>query len=159
MARISDPIETFAGFLAQAERSPLTVKNYRGDVMWPDDFVRYKDLAEEDRICVVKGFVERNREEPGLVLNRILTVEQAQQELAKCLWLLFRLGKQRPHDVDRVASILRRTPGTCPVQLTVVDPVGKKAIMRLGREFSVHAAEYAKEELEAILGEGTVKLT
>ncbi len=128
-------------------------------VMWPDDFVRYKDLVEEDRICVVKGFVERNREEPGLVLNRILTVEQAQQELARCLWLLFRLGRQRPHDVDRIATILRRTPGTCPVQLTVVDAAGKKAILRLGREFSVHAAEYAKEELEAILGEGTVKLT
>ena len=32
MARTSDPIETFAGFLAQAERSPLTIKNYRGDL-------------------------------------------------------------------------------------------------------------------------------
>src|SRR3954452_17761621 len=32
MAPASDPIETFAGFLAQAERSPLTIKNYRGDL-------------------------------------------------------------------------------------------------------------------------------
>src|SRR3954452_24290686 len=32
MARTSDPIENFAGFLAQAERSPLTIKNYRGDL-------------------------------------------------------------------------------------------------------------------------------
>ena len=32
MARTPNPIETFAGFLAQAERSPLTVKNYRGDL-------------------------------------------------------------------------------------------------------------------------------
>jgi DNA polymerase-3 subunit alpha len=128
-------------------------------VMWPDDFVRYKDLVAEDRPFVVRGFVERNREEPGLVLNRILTVEQAQQELAKCLWLLFRLGRQRPLDVDRVAAVLKRTPGTCPVQVTVVDGAGRKAILRLGREFSIHPAEYAKEELEAILGEGAVKLT
>src|SRR5512143_1283281 len=32
MARAPDPIERFARFLAQAERSPLTIKNYRGDL-------------------------------------------------------------------------------------------------------------------------------
>src|SRR3954464_8977790 len=32
MAKVADPIERFAGFLAQAERSPLTIKNYRGDL-------------------------------------------------------------------------------------------------------------------------------
>jgi site-specific recombinase XerD len=32
MSPASDPIETFAGFLAQAERSHLTIKNYRGDL-------------------------------------------------------------------------------------------------------------------------------
>ena len=32
MAHAPDPIETFARFLAQAERSPLTIKNYRGDL-------------------------------------------------------------------------------------------------------------------------------
>src|SRR3954470_8190325 len=32
MARASNPIERFAGFLSQAERSPLTIKNYCGDL-------------------------------------------------------------------------------------------------------------------------------
>ena len=32
MAHAADPIGSFAGFLAQAERSPLTIKNYRGDL-------------------------------------------------------------------------------------------------------------------------------
>jgi hypothetical protein len=32
MARSPDSIEGFASFLAQAERSPLTIKNYRGDL-------------------------------------------------------------------------------------------------------------------------------
>src|SRR4051794_10208497 len=32
MAQVSDPIERFADFLAQAERSPLTIKNYCGDL-------------------------------------------------------------------------------------------------------------------------------
>jgi site-specific recombinase XerD len=44
MARAPDPIESFARFLAQAERSPLTIKNYRGDLAafsdWFDEINR-----------------------------------------------------------------------------------------------------------------------
>jgi len=32
MVRASDPIDRFGRFLAQSEHSPLTVKNYRGDL-------------------------------------------------------------------------------------------------------------------------------
>ena len=28
--------------------------------MWPDDYVRYKDEVVEDRVCFVKGTVERH---------------------------------------------------------------------------------------------------
>ena len=28
-------------------------------VMWPDDFVRFKEEFREDRVCFVKGAVER----------------------------------------------------------------------------------------------------
>src|SRR5438132_3756954 len=56
-------------------------------VMWPDDFLRHKDEFQEDRVCMVRGIVERTREEPGLVLSRVLSVPQARQELTKWLKL------------------------------------------------------------------------
>src|SRR5260221_6826675 len=49
-------------------------------VMWPDDYVRHKELVAEDQVVFVRGAVERNREEPSLILTRILTLEQAQKE-------------------------------------------------------------------------------
>ena len=76
-------------------------------VMWPDDFVRYKDEVQEDRVCFVRGTVERTREEPGLVLNRILSVEQAQRELARGLYLLIKLGVHGPQHVEALGPILR----------------------------------------------------
>ena len=51
--------------------------------MWPDDFVRYKDEFKEDRVCLVKATVERTREEPGLILTRVLSLEQAKVELTR----------------------------------------------------------------------------
>ena len=49
-------------------------------VMWPDEYIQFKDLFENDAIRFVKGAVERNRDEPGLQLTKVLTLEQGQRE-------------------------------------------------------------------------------
>jgi DNA polymerase-3 subunit alpha len=127
-------------------------------VMWPDDFVRYKDDVAEDRICFVKGVVERNREEPGVVLNRILSVEQAQRELARGLYLKVVLGTHDNNTLDTIGYLLKQTPGGCPVYLVVQDAVQKKALLKLGREFGINPNSFLCEELESLLGAGGVKL-
>src|SRR5262249_42267685 len=79
-------------------------------VMWPDDFVRYKDDISEDRICFVKAAVERTREEPGLILSRILSLEQAQRELTKGVMVTLTLGVHGPREIEALARVLQRTP-------------------------------------------------
>jgi DNA polymerase-3 subunit alpha len=129
-------------------------------VMWPDDFVRYKELVEEDKICFVGATVERTREEPGLVLNRILTVEQAQRERTTGLVLSLRLGAHGPLDVEAVARVLQRTPGPCPVFLTIRDAAGKRTLLKAGDEYRVNPATVSRAELEAVLGpEGRVEFS
>jgi DNA polymerase-3 subunit alpha len=127
-------------------------------VMWPDDLARYKDEVREDAVCFVKGVVDRARNEPELILNRILSVEQAQRELARGLYLLLKIGVHRPAHLDALGPLLARAPGGCPVILTVRDRSGKDAVLKLGREHAVNSAAYPHDELEALLGEGCVKL-
>ncbi len=127
-------------------------------VMWPDDYARQKDEVLEDRVCFIRGSVERTRDEPGLVLNRILSLEQAQRELARGLYLLIKLGVHGPQHVEALGPILTRAPGGCPVFLTVRDAAGKKVDMRLGREYAVNPAAYPHDDLAALLGEDCVKL-
>jgi DNA polymerase-3 subunit alpha len=126
-------------------------------VMWPDDFARYKDEVSEDRVCFVKAAVERTREEPGLILSRILSLEQAQVELARGLWLGLTLGVHAPDQIDAIARVLRRAPGPCPVYLTVRDSAGKQGTLRAGDEFRINPATIAVAELETLLGAGCVK--
>ena len=42
-----------------------------------------EDEFQEDRVCFVKGTVERSRDEPGLILTRVFSPAQAQQELTR----------------------------------------------------------------------------
>src|SRR5438477_428275 len=82
-------------------------------LMWPDDLVKHKDDFVDDRVCFVRGSLDRTRERPVLILNRVLTVEQAQREQTRALWLLLTLGQHSEQDIDAVSRILRRTPGNC----------------------------------------------
>ncbi len=125
-------------------------------VMWPDDYVRYKDLVEEDRICFVGATVEKTREEPGLLVNRILTIEQAQKERTTGVVLALRLAEHGPGQLDQVARILQRARGSVPVFLYVRDAVGKQMVLKAADLFRVNPANLARGELEAVLGPGTV---
>ena len=96
-------------------------------VMWPDDFVRYKDEVQRGpRLLRPRRRWSGRARSRSLILNRILSLEQAQRELARGLYLLMKLGVHGPQHVEALAPILTRAPGGCPVFLTVRDAAGKK---------------------------------
>jgi DNA polymerase-3 subunit alpha len=128
-------------------------------VMWPDDYLRYKDDFVEDRVCFVRGTVDRTREEPGLILTRILSVEQAQRELTKGLVLSLRLGVHEPDVIDALGRILERAQGSCPVYLAVRDGAGRKGILKLGEPWRINPANVPIADLEMLLGQGAVKFS
>jgi DNA polymerase-3 subunit alpha len=128
-------------------------------VMWPDDFARYKDHAQEDQICFVAATVERTREAPGLVITRLLSTEQVQRERTTGLVLALSLAEHRPEQIDALARVLRRTPGACPVFLCVTDRAGRRSLLKAGPEFRINPEKLCKADLELILGPGRVEFS
>jgi DNA polymerase-3 subunit alpha len=127
-------------------------------VMWPDDLARCKESVADDQVCFVRGTIDRSREEVNVVLTRIFRLDQARRELARGLYLLLRLGRHGPEDVDRLGKILEQSPGPCPVYLTVKDGDGRFAVLRLGRGYAINPATLAQEQLEEVLGPDSVRL-
>ncbi|MGH7226062.1 MAG: OB-fold nucleic acid binding domain-containing protein, partial [Gemmataceae bacterium] len=127
-------------------------------VMWPDDFARFKEEIRDDVPYIIKGTVDRRRDEPTLVINRILTLDDAKRELARGLYLLLRLGRTQMEDIDRLAAVLRQARGPCPVYLTIKDGADKKCLLKLGRDFAINPSAFPQDELEAILGPNSVRL-
>jgi DNA polymerase-3 subunit alpha len=128
-------------------------------VIWGDEFLKYKDVfVEGPDPVVVRGNLERKTDEPSLQITRLLTLPQAQRELARELHLLFHLGRHSPLDVDTLGTILRQTPGSCPVLLTIKDTAGRCCILKLARDCHVNPATYRRDELEVLLGAGCVQM-
>jgi DNA polymerase-3 subunit alpha len=128
-------------------------------VCWPDDFLRYKDNIREDHICFVRGMVERTREEPGLIITRVLSIEQAERELSRGLVVRLDLADHMPDQINAVAGVLRRTPGSCPVYLQIVDQSGKRLMLKTSEDFRINPATVSTSELEMLLGPGRVKFS
>lgn len=126
-------------------------------VMWPDDFVQFKDMIVEDKICFVQGIVEKRTDEPILQLTKILTIEQGQKERTTGLLLVMDAADD-PTKVDAITETLRRSPrGSTPVFLYVRDAAGKYAKLKASDDFRINPENVAKTDLEMILGQGRVE--
>ena len=131
-------------------------------VMWPDDYVKYKDLIEEDRICFVRAIVERKTDEPILQVTQVMTVEQGQMERTTGLVLLMDLTDDDAADLrklESIKSVLGRARGNKPVFLHIRDGGGKWLRMRASDELRINPASISKADLETILGAGRVEFS
>lgn len=124
-------------------------------VMWPDDYVRYKDFIVDDSICFVAGILEKDREEPILQMTKILSLEQGARERTSGLILVMNLDDPK-EKVDAVAQVLKRSPGSCPVFLHLCDGSKKWVKMKADDKFRVNPQTLTKDDLDAILGSGKV---
>ena len=83
MGRTPEPIETFAAFLAQAERSPLTIKNYRGDLAafaaWFEEVngeaMAPAKVTPTDLRQFKRWLVEQRRLKPSSVNRKLATLK------------------------------------------------------------------------------------
>jgi DNA polymerase-3 subunit alpha len=139
-----------------------TIEDFTGStkcVMWPEDLARHKDDVYDDRVCFIRATVNKRRDDPVLVLTRIMSIEEAQRELTKGLVLQLRLGDHDESHVDAIGRVLQRAPGSCPVFLTVRDRGGKRGLFKLSADFNINPAGVAVGELETLLGSGSVKFS
>jgi DNA polymerase III subunit alpha len=128
-------------------------------VMWPDDYVRYKELVEEDRVLFATGVVEKDRDEPIVQVTRLLTLDEGQKQRTTGLVLLLDLteDEQRLAQVDSIARILQRAPGPIPVFLHVRDGAGKWLRLKAGEHLKINPATLPKGDLDTLLGPGRVE--
>src|SRR5262249_12565298 len=106
-------------------------------VIFPDDYLANKEAVRDENVCFVKATVDRSRDTPGLIINRIMTVDQAQREATRGLLVKLISGTHNEDMLSRIGQMLQRTPGRCPVFLEVTDPGGRRAVLRLGEPFAV----------------------
>jgi DNA polymerase-3 subunit alpha len=133
-------------------------------IMWPDEYARGGEKVQPERVCFVKGRVERRGREPNLIVNDILTIEEADQQLTRQVAVKFQQGLHSEQEMVRVRDLLRKHPGKTEVVLIVdgVDPERDDArvryVLAAANEFRVTCSHDLVAELREVLGQDYFEL-
>jgi DNA polymerase-3 subunit alpha len=139
------------------------VEDFTGSVrciMWSDEYSRFKEVIGPDFVGLFEGVLNwgEGRAEPDFQIKKVTTIEEARAEFTKSmvLKLTYTEEEEELRKLDAVSLILKRYRGGCPVYLSVRDASGKQVQMKLNDEFKVNPAVLKLEELEMLLGPGSV---
>jgi DNA polymerase III subunit alpha len=132
-------------------------------ILWSDEYARYKDQVVDDAVFLFEGSVEwRDGGTAGdMIVRKVLTIEDAKKEMTRSLLLRMPYSddEESLRKMESLGAVLKRNRGQTPVFMSVRDPSGKQVKLKLGDAFAVNAASLRAEDVEMILGPGSVVFT
>ncbi len=106
----------------------ITIEDHTGPidgVVFSDTYARHAHLLENDRIVFMHGRVDRRREEPSIVVDEVIPVEEAAAKLTGVVKIRIsatdREGRPRKinGELSQLRNILSQMPGQAKVYLEV----------------------------------------
>ena len=88
-------------------------------IMWPEDFAREGEKIQPEAIVIVKGRTDARGREPNIIVNKVLTLDDAEKEFTRQIAIKFTQGLHDRDDMQRVQDILSRFPGKTPVVIVL----------------------------------------
>ncbi len=131
--------------------------------MWPEEFSRAGEKVKNEHICLIRGRVDRMGREPNIIVNRLMTLDEAEKEFTQQVAIKFQNGYHSNHDMKKVREILDRYPGQTEV-LFVVDSNDEEDPAKKMRYYlsppgamRVSASPQLRAELVSTLGDGNLQ--
>ena len=119
---------------------------------------RYPDAVAAEAIVFVRGKVDRKRETPSLLINEVVPIGESVARLTTAVALKLDPLRHAPDVVSQLDPLLKRHKGNTEVFLQVATTPIQKVTMRLDRERAVKPTPALVDDLELLLGSGSVQL-
>ena len=139
------------------------VKGNMRCIMWPEEFAKFGEQVKTETICFIEGRVDKRGREPNLVVDNLITLEEAEKKFTDQVAIKFRRELHRPEDFDGVKAVLAKYPGRCDVAILIESFDEQNPRLRFryllspGANVKVSPSPNLAAELQTILGPGNVQ--
>jgi DNA polymerase-3 subunit alpha len=116
-------------------------------------------LIVEEAAVLVTGRVSAEGDNPKVIADEIMPLEEAQQRCTAAMYVTVHLSDIERGKLDELKNLLEGAPGACPVFLDFASPTGERVLMKTGRQFRVTPSRELVRGVETVLGESSVRLT
>jgi DNA polymerase III subunit alpha len=115
-------------------------------------------LVTAESIVFVKGKVDRKRETPCLVVDDIISIEDAVQKLTTGLLIKLDRTTHTPTTIAQIKPLLAASKGGTPVYVELMVSDTQQAMVRAHGDLFVKPSLTLRQDLEQILGNGNAVL-
>ena len=128
-------------------------------ILWPEDFLKFGEMVEADRILAVRGVVDKRDggDEANLVINELMLVDQLSQRYTRGVALRMHEEKHGEPALQKLREILRGYPGDCEVQLVLCLEDGSRVQLKSGNT-RVDVTPEMRTRLDDLLGPSNVRM-
>jgi DNA polymerase-3 subunit alpha len=143
----------------------ITIEDLEGQIdgvlfadVFADSAKRYPGAIENESIVFLKGRIDRRRETPSIVVTDVIPVAESIAKLTTGIAIKLEDSRHNAELVPQLKPLLQNFAGNCRIFLQVTTNDSKKVVLQLNRELSVRPAQALVDDLERMLGAGSVQL-
>jgi len=148
-----------SGRMAGQKMARFRLEDLRGSVnvtVFPRTFEEVKERLEEGAVAVIRGKVEENSEEPAMILDEVMTLDEALARFQGGLMVNI-----TPEDIGLLTELrttLEEHRGKQPLFFQVTGSDGSSRRVRAGTSFSVAITNDLAIDVHRVLGQGRVHM-
>ncbi len=129
-------------------------------MVFSNQFEEYKDLLEEDRVVFIQGKLDLSRDEPSILCDQVIAIENAVDRLAgKAIITLHSDHYNSNTEISSLKECITRNHGKIPLYFNVTTLKGKQLTIKTPPAYGITPSEEFAKELRDILGEGNLHYT
>jgi DNA polymerase III alpha subunit/REP element-mobilizing transposase RayT len=157
------PTVTKTGRSAGRKMAMMTLEDTSGKadaVVFSEAFERLSERIEPEAMVVVIGSVDRRRERPNIIVDDVIPLEDAVEQLTGQITLVLPAAGKGSKFFERLGDVLERHSGGCPMMLRV-SPTARpdlQVVVRTDDKWRLAPSQKLIDELTGLLGEENVFL-
>jgi len=148
-----------SGRMAGQKMARFRLEDLKGSVgvtCFPRTFEECRDRLEEGAVVVIKGKLEENNDEPAVLLDELMTVEDAIERFQG--GVVIQLGPEDKGVLAALEASIKANRGKQPLYFLVRGDDGHSRRIRAGTEWTVAISDSFAREVDGLLGRGRVRL-
>ena len=119
---------------------------------------RYPSAVDLEQIVFVRGKIDRKRETPSLLVNEVLPIDDALPKLTTDVVLKLDTARHSIEMLRELKPLLSQHKGNLSLYVQSESLDGKKVTLKLPKDMSVRPTRALVDEVDAMLGSGTIQL-
>lgn len=134
----------------------VTIETLEGPVevtVFSDVFDRHEDLLVKDNVLIVPSHINYRNNEPGLIADDVVPIEQAEAKLTKAVHIRMSTLGLENELISQLAALLGAYPGPCDVYLHCTTPDHREITVHATNACMVKPSPKLVTQVEELIGD------